>query len=157
MLKNISKYFLYKSIRGKTGFELIHTFENLYDTIYKDYLVNVMDTSYCYYVVMKDTCDNVGPPGKVACSMVINGKAFEFKNKLQWDNYIGWESGVESYKLFRSDPATPFFQVANVDSSFSFIDDKLNLNEGKFSYYVLANQVKLENNLYFNGIPYIYH
>lgn len=150
--RDFAKYFLYKSIRGKTNFELIQTFENLYDTVFTDTRVNVMDTSYCYHLIMKDTCDNLGPVGKVACSIVLKGKSQEFMSKLYWNNYMGWESGVEQYKIFRSDPATPFAQISKTDSALLVTDDKLNLNEGLFTYYVEAKENLKGENLYFNAV-----
>lgn len=149
--RDFAKYFLYKSIRGSNNFELIHTFEALNDTAYIDMQVNVKDTSYCYYLVMKDTCDNIGPMGKVACSVVLKGQSGEFMNKLSWSDYLGWEAGVEQYKILRSDPSTPFLQIAKTDGNLFLTDDKLNLNEGLFYYHVIAKEKWSENYSYFGS------
>ena len=149
--RDFAKYFLYRSVRGNSTFELIQTFENAFDTAFTDVKVNVMDTSYCYHLVMKDTCDNIGPGGKIACSMVLKGKSANFMSKINWDDYIGWESGVEQYLVFRNDPANPFSQIAKTDSSLVFVDDQLNYNEGLFRYYIVAKEKWAEVSPYFGA------
>ncbi|OYU94586.1 MAG: hypothetical protein CFE21_15015 [Bacteroidetes bacterium B1(2017)] len=143
--KDFAKYYLYKSKRGRTKFDLIETFENSFDTKYTDKLVDVADTSYCYYIVMRDTCDNIGPVGAISCSMVISGRSSDFMSTLNWQAYLGWQDGVQEYRLQRADPANPFVQIGKTDSAIKYIDDKLNLNEGLFYYYVVAKEKFVSN------------
>jgi len=139
--RDFAKYFLYKTIRGRSKYELLATFEEVNETKFVDKAVNVADTSYCYYVVMKDTCENMGPVGLAACSIVLKGRSVQFMNYLGWQDYIGWAEGVGQYEVFRSDLATPFAKTSQTSATkLTFLDDKLNLNEGLFFYYILAKQ-----------------
>lgn len=139
--RDFAKYFLFKTERGKSKFNLIATFENANETKFVDKDVKVSDTSYCYYLIMKDTCENMGPVGYTACSMVLRGRSSHFTSHLNWQNYLGWENGVAAYQIHRSDPATPYVPIGFSDSAkISYIDDKLNLNEGLFYYYIVAKE-----------------
>jgi gliding motility-associated-like protein len=138
--RDFAKYFLYKGKRGKATYELIATFEEPNETSYSDFKVYVADTSYCYYLVMKDTCDNIGPDGLLSCSMVLQGKSADFNSRINWQNYPGWDGGVEQYKIFRADPANDFAFLAKSDSILKYTDAKLNLNEGLFYYYIEAKE-----------------
>jgi gliding motility-associated-like protein len=139
--RDFAKYYLYKAENGSTKFNELKVFENITDTQYIDQEVNVASTSYCYYLVMLDTCENMGPVGKMACSMVLRGTALPFKNSLSFNGYEGWQGGVESHSIMRADPATPFSKIGNPSSgSFRYIDDALNFNEGLFYYYVMAKE-----------------
>lgn len=140
--KDFAKYFLYKAKRNQAKFELIATFEEPDETKFVDTKVNVADTSYCYYVVMKDTCDNIGPPGPMSCSILLQGKAADFMSNLSWNAYTGWSGGVDQYQVYRADPATPFEMIAsNPSSVMRLTDSKLNLNEGLFLYYVKGKEL----------------
>jgi len=94
---------------------------------------------------MKDTCENLGPIGGISCSMVLKGSASDFMSKLSWQSYNGWTDGVQEYRVFRADPANPFSQVGKSDSIQRYLDDKLNLNEGLFYYYIVAKERLLSN------------
>jgi gliding motility-associated-like protein len=138
--KDFAKYYLYKGIRGKTTYDLIATLEEPNEISFTDSKVSVADTSYCYYLVMRDTCDNIGPNGLLACSMVLQGKSADFISRINWQNYPGWAGGVEQYKIFRADPANDFRQLEKSDSILKYADSKLNLNEGLFYYYIEAKE-----------------
>ncbi len=139
--RDFARYFLYKNKRGESQFKLLATFENVNETKFTDKDVHVSDTSYCYHLVMKDTCDNLGPQGKVACSIVLRGKAEKYMSRLNWQEYIGWADGVQTYELHRADPANDFSIVSKQKPEvFTCIDDQLNLNEGLFYYYINAKQ-----------------
>lgn len=138
--RDFAKYFLYKAERGKSTFNLLQTFEWVTDTHYVDQAVNVMDTSYCYYLVMLDTCDNLGPMGRVSCSMILKGNAQPFKNNLSFNTYESWSGGVEAYSIFRADPATDFVSQVHLVDEYKYTDDRLNTNEGLFYYYVEAKE-----------------
>lgn len=151
--KDFARYFLYKNKRGEQQFKLLTTFEDVNETKFVDREVNVADTSYCYHLVMKDTCDNIGPQGKIACSIVIRGRSEKYMSRLTWQEYSGWDEGVENYQLHRADPATPFSIVSTQNANtFSCLDDNLNLAEGLFYYYIKAKQGQsFESPTFFNA------
>ncbi len=139
--RDFARYFLYKNKRGESQFKLLATFENANETKFIDTDVRVSDTSYCYHLVMKDTCDNIGPQGKVACSIVLRGRAEKYMSRLNWQEYIGWTEGVDLYELHRADPANDYAIVSTHKSDvFTTLDDQLNFNEGLFFYYINAKQ-----------------
>jgi gliding motility-associated-like protein len=138
--RDFAKYFLYKTTSGNPSFETLKVFESITDTTFLDTAVDVANTSYCYHLVMLDTCENMGPQGKIACSMVLKGTAQKFKNTLSFNAYEGWNGGVAEYKIMRADPATPFAKVGNANSSFRYLDEELNFNEGLFYYYIYAKE-----------------
>jgi hypothetical protein len=62
-------------------------------------------------------------------------------SRLNWQEYLGWQDGVETYELDRADPANPYSIVSNQKPEvFTCLDDKLNFNEGLFYYYINAKQ-----------------
>jgi hypothetical protein len=86
---------LYRSSKEKTPYKLLKVFEWPNDTSYQDFDVAVDDTSYCYYVIMRDTCDNYSPYGQVSCSILLKGYSENFVNTIWWNPYKTWETGVK--------------------------------------------------------------
>jgi gliding motility-associated-like protein len=147
---DFAKYFLYKSFKDG-NFSLLKTFEEKYDTSYLDEDVDVSNFSYCYHLVMQDTCDNIGVMGRPACSILLKGEAKSFQSDLLWSQYIGWATPPISYDILRKDPSLPEMSIVKLDSiKLSYIDNKLNLNEGLFDYTILATE-----NLQEGSYPYL--
>jgi len=150
--KDFAKYFLYRSVKGIDSFNIVDVLENPTDTFYLDKNVNVNSNSYCYYVDMLDTCDNLSPKGWEACTILLKGESKPFVNLINWSSYDGWPSGTLDYSVLRFDPANPFKNIAILNSKgFAFVDDKLNINEGLFRYYINASQELSENHPYYNA------
>lgn len=133
---DFAKYYLYKSKKGGS-FDLIKTFEEQLDNTWLDEDVEVNRFSYCYHLVMQDTCDNLGPMGRISCTVLLNGEAKLFRNDLAWSDYVGWTEGVERYEILREDPATSQTAIGS-NAGNQYIDDKLNLEEGLFHYTIRA-------------------
>lgn len=133
---DFAKYYLYKSKRGGS-FDLVKTFEEQSDNTWLDEDVDVNRFSYCYHLVMQDTCDNIGPIGGISCTVLLNGEAKLFANDLSWNEYIGWSGGVERYEILREDPSEKEAQIGSSIPT-KFTDDKLNLKEGLFHYTIRA-------------------
>ncbi len=147
--KDFAKYYLYKSTLKNSIYNLIKVFENPGDTSYKDSLVSVNDSAYCYYVIMRDTCDNYSPYGQTSCSILLKGYSKDFNNTTYWNPYQTWDEGVKEYQIWRRDPATNFVEINAVDSlQKRYDDDKLSKEEGKFYYYINAIQnTSIKNNI----------
>lgn len=138
--RDFAKYYLYKSSTNKT-YNLIKTYEWPYDTTYHDYAVMVDDSSYCYYVIMRDTCDNYSPYGQKSCSILLKGYSENFINTIWWNPYKTWETGVGSYDIWRNDPVTAYQKIATIDTiKTEYADSKLNIEEGMFSYFINAKE-----------------
>jgi gliding motility-associated-like protein len=139
--KDFAQYFLYKTTRDKNKFELIKSFLNKYDTVFYDNDVDVQTTSYCYHLIMKDTCGNIGPIGQPACSIVLKGISNPFEQTLSWLPFNYWENGTQCYNLYRRDTELPSSMVGVTNpSTGKFLDDHLNIESGKYNYIVEAKE-----------------
>jgi len=146
--KDFAQYLLYKTTRGDSGYRFIKNFVRQYETSYNDYDVDLRNTSYCYHLVMKDTCGNIGPMGQPSCSIVLKGKSNPFEHSLSWLPYNYWENGTECYNLFRKDSETPYalnnvIDIRNTD----FLDDQLNRESGIFRYVLEARERPSDENM----------
>jgi gliding motility-associated-like protein len=149
--RDFASYQLFRRSAAE-GYKMVALMEKPADTIYVDKDVDVNEQSYCYYVVMKDTCGNAGPDGVPACTIVLRGKDGFIENNLAWSAYSGWAGGVDRYKISRSDPSRPFEEINKVPApALTYEDNHLNLDEGKFQYYVTATQGGQEMPHYFNA------
>jgi len=151
--KDFAEYVLYKSTRDELKYQYLKTFLNKYDTVYNDFDVDVNNTSYCYYLEMKDTCQNVGPMGQVACSILLKGKSNPFEHSVNWNSYNYWENGTQSYTVFRKSTVSPYTVINILDTSvFKYLDDKLDYETGDYNYFVEATEiVSNEQNQSFNA------
>lgn len=149
--KDFARYLIYKTAASEKKYQLVRTYTNPLDTLFIDEDVDVNVNSYCYHVVMKDTCDNYGPDGLEACTILLKGASAPFKHQLSWTAYNFWETGTENYALQRLGNESPSFKslVATPEDT-SFIDDELDVESGIFSYSVIANQA---NQSYFGETP----
>lgn len=140
--KDFAQYFLYKTTRGhEDQFQMIRNFINKYDTVFYDKEVDVKNTSYCYHLVMKDTCGNIGPVGKPSCSIVLKGISSPFEHTLSWQPYSYWDDGTQCYNLFRKDTEEPYAVQSVTDSGTQWCrDNRLNLESGVFNYFIEAKE-----------------
>ncbi|MFA6260610.1 MAG: gliding motility-associated C-terminal domain-containing protein [Bacteroidia bacterium] len=158
--KDFARYYIYKSKRGNDNFSELADYFQTGDTSFTDYQVDVQRYSYCYHVIMKDTCQNYGPAGQIACSILLDGVSVPFESHVNWTPYTYWDNGTKCYTLYKGDNLRPFEKLDNTDNTVvEFNDNKLNTKAGKFYYYVTANQ---ENPLILDGdydnsaIPVLY-
>jgi gliding motility-associated-like protein len=139
--KDFARYIVYKTSASNKKYTEILTFTNINDTGFVDKDVDVNSYSYCYHVVMKDTCDNYGPAGLEACSILLSGKAAAFSNTISWSPYNYWESGTANYEIVAQGNATPFSRSAKLSPVMvKYTDRELDHASGFFSYYVVARQ-----------------
>lgn len=137
--RDFAKYFLYKSTDNAKSFVAIDTLENVTDTFYVDQDVDVNKQSYCYHLVMYDTCDNIGPKGRVSCSILLQGKSTYLKHNLDWNEYTGWVGGVENYQVNRQFLSSTFESLVKINPH-TFTDKEFNYDEGAYNYYVVAKE-----------------
>lgn len=141
--KDFARYQLYKSTRNANNWELIREFTNRTTTAFEDFEVNVHEQSYCYYLLMRDTCQNISDTGMMACSIVLKGNSHPFNHYLTWDKYEYWPNGTTGYELYRKDHLTPFDRIQFIQSNTkaAAADDRLNRKSGIYGYYVVANEM----------------
>jgi len=137
--KDFAKYYLFKSVDNGKTFGALDTFENVNDTFYNDLDVDVNKQSYCYHLIMFDTCDNIGPQGKISCSILLKGKSVYLKHNLDWNEYIGWVSGVDNYQIERRYVTKKFESLVRVNQN-TYVDSKFDTDEGAYYYFVNANE-----------------
>lgn len=139
--KDFARYLVYKARASDKNYTLVHTYTNVDDTVFIDPDVDVMNSSYCYHVIMKDTCDNYGPQGREGCSILLKGKAAPFANTLTWTPYTYWDNGTENYEVVSrgNETSTPLSTIVSVRDT-SYKDASLDAASGFFTYYVVAHQ-----------------
>lgn len=138
---DFARYFLYKGVRDQDPltFKNIQTYINQKDTVFLDKAVNVQDTSYCYYVIMLDTCGNYGPTGELFCTTVLKGVSKPFEHHLEWSSFTSSDINtkqVVNYSLLR----TPFNKTeqkeVGIFTENKGIDEKLDTDDGRYEYEV---------------------
>lgn len=136
--KDFAKYYLYKAISSSNkNYEQVMVFENASDTLFIDENVNVLDHSYCYHLVMRDTCDNIGPNGKEACSILLKGISQKGGHDLMWNEYIGWDNGVRDYDVQRKYVFDKYRSLVFVNQN-KYNDKQFEIDEGAYFYFVNA-------------------
>lgn len=140
--KDFARYQLYKSKRNANNWQLIREFVNPKIIAFEDLDVNVHEQSYCYYLLMRDTCQNISDTGLMACSIVLKGNTHPFNHYLTWDKYEYWQGGTSGYEIYRKDHLNEFelqqFVQSNIKAAAA--DDRLNRKSGIYNYYVVANE-----------------
>lgn len=138
--KDFAQYFLYKGTRKDTlpRYKMIDHFTKPTDTSYTDHDVDVQHTSYCYYVIMKDTCGNIGPIGKRFCSIVLSGKTKPFEDEVKWDPFVMDDYSL-NYQLYHSeDEKEPYVLTSLTKDNITYTNSQLNTEYGKSTYTVEA-------------------
>lgn len=136
---DFARYFLYKGLRGQEAatFTTLADFAKQTDTVYRDKAVDVQEISYCYYVIMLDTCGNIGPPGELFCTTVLRGVSQPFESHLEWQRFIASDESPVDYNLLRYLPEKPGVTDAGVyRNRTAAVDDQLDTDEGRYIYEV---------------------
>ncbi|MES2690131.1 MAG: gliding motility-associated C-terminal domain-containing protein [Bacteroidota bacterium] len=135
---DFARYFLYKGIRDQDlpAFKAIQTYINQKDTTFIDKEVNVQDTSYCYYVIMLDTCGNYGPLGEPFCTTVLKGVSKPFEHRLEWGKFITTDEQAVNYSLVRSPFNKPTQKEVGIYKTNTGIDDHLDTEDGRYEYEI---------------------
>jgi gliding motility-associated-like protein len=138
---DFARYSLFKTTRGSNEWTFVKDFIGKQSTTYEDLDVDVQNTSYCYYVLVRDTCQHVSEQGKLACSIVLKGESNPFKHDLNWLDYPYWENGVSNYAVYREDHMTPFELNSLLSGQTTLTsDEKLNTKSGLYHYYIEARE-----------------
>jgi gliding motility-associated-like protein len=137
---DFARYFLYKGKMGDelSAYENIKTYHIKTDTNFTDHDVDVHAESYCYYVIMLDTCGNYGPTGQPFCTTLLTGTSEPFTHHLSWNPFVPpTDEAPFSYELYRYPVSTPLnrYFVANSRKPIG-TDDKLDIDDGRYEYEV---------------------
>ena len=130
---------IYRKENSSAGqYELRATLVHPNYSSWTDVGVNTSEKSYCYFIVNEDYCGNISPASNEGCSVLLKGNSLAYEDYLYWTPYSKWANGVKQYQVFRK-PATSSSYTGLIilpDSTFSYRDLDLDLNNGKFKYYV---------------------
>ncbi len=150
-------YLIKKSIHPDSLFEPVDTIlPTKTDTLYKFKDRNVQaDTNIYYYMISAlDSCKNEYYFSDTSNTVRITGEKndLEFYTSLKWNGYGGFEhagSRVNQYVLYRSLNNNQNFveldSFVNTTSKFKDEVEKLLENNGKFCYYINAQESKTNN------------
>ena len=142
-------YEIYRGERSHT--ESLVYYKSVYarnDTLFVDSNVDVNSISYCYEVRVADDCGHVSAFTDKNCTIVIDGvpindiaRTTRFSMDLNWDYYIGWPNGIETYTLMRAvDTGILRPIIALNDPALSYNDGNLDYDWGGYWYSVQAKQ-----------------
>jgi gliding motility-associated-like protein len=141
--KDFAQYLVYKKSTEDNEFKVAKTINNPKDTFFLDEDVLVNKLQYCYYVVMKDTCDNFSETGDKSCTILLSGNAEPFKHRLNWTAFTFWDEGTEYYEVFcKGDLDDGFASKGNTQLDTLFTDNYIDTKSGVFSYSVVAYNKK---------------
>ena len=137
-----STYFIYRKINSPNAtFEKIIDLKNYPSFEWKDDSVHTSQNSYCYKMMNEDVCGNFSNVSDEACTILLNGKADFFIDKLNWNSYINWRGSVASYNTERSDVNIniPYRQIIVIPFADTIAEDRnLPSNGGVFNYRIRA-------------------
>lgn len=137
-----SSFFIYRAEnKPATSFELIQTLVQPTGETFLDVTADVNKTSYCYYLINEDFCQNRSPASNLACTVFLEGQSELFFNSLKWNSYIEWANGVNRYQIYRRPNGSnePFSLIASTEyNDITFRDHELDLDYGYFDYLIKA-------------------
>lgn len=103
---------------------------------------------YTYRVITNNICGDIIDTTNVGTTILLDGLANRQRlvNTLVWSPYLGWDLGVESYKIHRRVGDQGLDEIiAEIDTNaeFYYEDDVSDLlySEGKFCYWIEATEV----------------
>jgi len=107
----------------------------------------VNEQNYYYKILAIDSCKNLANTSNTAKTILLKtNPELNFTSEMSWNNYEGWPSGVNYYKIYRS-YSTKFeetlIEKQLLDSGLTYIDDisdSIN-DDGNYCYRVLAVSV----------------
>jgi gliding motility-associated-like protein len=144
----ISKFEILRSDDGGS-FSLINEIEDVStfnpDNFYIDNSADFNLRSYYYRINVCDSCGNtIFSNQNLTRTIHLTGTPGPgFVNNLQWNEYMGWDLGIDTYKVWRqieNDPASLTLLTELPAGTTSYTDDVSTLGnlEGSFVYYVEA-------------------
>lgn len=139
-------YVLHKSLSPSDGFSPLDTItsENSFIT-FADTDVNIYSDIYYYYAEALDSCMNSQLTSNTANSIRLSGFESSYnENKLFWNEYVGWPTGVEKYEVYRMAPQdVDLTLIATLDNDELQYTDVINDNnysgeDPSYLYFVRA-------------------
>ena len=110
---------------------------------YSDMTALVNSNSYYYKVIVVDSCNIEALTSNIGRTILLVAEGMgDMTNKLTWNNYEAWSGNVESYSIYRKVDGN-FEPLVNIPFGTNTYSDNVanfTTSEGKFTYFVLANE-----------------
>ncbi|MDZ4823233.1 MAG: gliding motility-associated C-terminal domain-containing protein [Flavobacteriales bacterium] len=106
--------------------------------------INPSVFSYTYRVIAENLCGDMVDTSNIGKTILLQGLANNNRlvNTLTWSNYEDWQTGVELYRVYRSqDDGTTQELLAELNSNVDFYEDDVShllYTEGEYCYTVEA-------------------
>ncbi|HHU46615.1 MAG TPA: hypothetical protein GXZ40_01810 [Bacteroidales bacterium] len=104
--------------------------------------VKVRYKTYYYKAVIENDCYMETAESAIVHNIVLQIKSENYINFLQWNNYLGWQDGVDMYSIQRKDEVDPFYvEVGTTPTGITNKSDNvINIRQSgdRFYYKVLA-------------------
>ncbi len=115
------------------------------DYAFYDNATDVFKKIYYYQIQVMDSCNNPSILSNISKNILCTAKAIaQFKNYVEWDDYITFAGGVTNYKVYRAIDGvfnpTPIATLAFGTNNLTDDVDAFTFNSGKISYYVQAEE-----------------
>lgn len=113
------------------------------NVLFSDMSAIVTFSSYYYKIVVVDSCNIEAITSNIGRTILLVAAGLgDMTNELTWNDYEAWSGNIDSYSIYRKvdnnfEPLTvvPFGTNTYSDNVANFTT-----SEGKFTYYILANE-----------------
>ncbi len=156
-------FVLWKSVNSLNDFFIYDTIkQNNQTTFHIDENVDSDSNIYYYKAELLDSCQNIVLLSNISNSLLLKSSPFsKNENLLSWNNYNGWDAGINNFEIFRKRPNDSDFILINTlpstyNSYIDFIsDDEFPVANQEVFYYIKAfenddNQYGLKEESYSN-------
>lgn len=136
---------IFKSTDG-LNYSLYKTINNSISPINEIDLLENGNRRVYYYLVSKNTCDLLTDTTPVSKNILLENLQVLGSNKLWWNKYFTWNSGVEKYIIFRetrlNETITNPFSQKGTTVDTQFVDNIVNeeLSKEKLCYKIIGTE-----------------
>lgn len=150
---NDGPYALYKILKADNDslaeWQQYKTLSGYADYEWQDKSVNTASQSYCYAMINEDVCGNESDTSLIACSILLQGEADYYLNRINWSPYINFKGGIDRYEILRKsmNGISAFSNIADVSSGeLIYFDRNMDRDNGIFRYVIRAVEASGGNN-----------
>ena len=142
-----SELYLYYLLRSENFLDNFDTIQRLtiYDSV--QIIIDIIPEQkpYYYKLMSMNHCLQIARSSNIASTISLSTTNNNFLNSLEWNEYLDWENGVETYDIWRQiDDGDSIFLISLLTGTTSYIDDVEEValigNSGKYCYFVEARE-----------------
>ena len=144
---DIATYRLERSLNETGPFQTVSVVSSNGVGIYSYLDTDVLTSSVRYYyrVLAVDECGGIADTSNLGSTLLLDGRSDDqtLINLLQWEQYIDWQSGVQSYNIYRGTNSnfsggSPLITISGTTPVYQDDINNAVTPEGKFCYYIEA-------------------